>query len=86
MIGAFALSPALAAALADAQALAPYLRKRAPIEARVYLADGTEVFITQVCTRCHRAKPLRAFGLRRMPDGKVRSIPQCRRCRAGSTR
>ncbi len=51
------------------------------VDARLFMADGTEVFITQICTRCHAAKPLKAFGLRRMDDGKVRSIPQCKACR-----
>ena len=46
----------------------------------LFTADGTPVIVTMVCTRCHRMKPLRAFGLRRI-DGKLRSIAQCKRCR-----
>lgn len=63
---------------------APVKRQRR--EPRVFDADGREVFITQICTKCARSKPLRAFGLRLMPDGKVRSIPQCRACRGGEPR
>lgn len=48
---------------------------------RLFTQDGTEVLITQVCRRCLRAMPLHDFGLRRMPDGKLRSIPWCKRCR-----
>lgn len=48
---------------------------------RLFLATGEEVFITQVCTRCRQMKPLKDFGLRRMTDGKVRSISQCSACR-----
>ncbi len=48
----------------------------------VYLVTGEEVFITQICRHCGRARPLSAFGLRRMADGKVRSIPWCRECRS----
>ena len=55
----------------------------ARIEPRVFLATGEEVFITQVCTKCRRARPLRSFGLRRMADRKIRSIPQCKVCRSG---
>lgn len=50
-------------------------------DSRIFDSTGAEVFITQTCTRCHATKPLKAFGLRLMPDGKVRSIPQCRTCR-----
>jgi hypothetical protein len=60
--------------------------KRQRRDPRVFDAEGREVFVTQICTKCHRSKPLRAFGLRLMPDGKVRSIPQCRACRGGEPR
>lgn len=51
-------------------------------EARVFDAARAEVFITYRCSRCGKSKPLAAFGLRKMDDGKIRSIPQCRDCRA----
>lgn len=45
-------------------------------------ADGNPVWLTLVCTRCRHAKPFCEFGLRKMPDGKMRNISQCKRCRA----
>lgn len=68
-------------ALAISTAAAGGARRRR--DPRVFDADGREVLITQVCTKCGSSKPLTAFGLRHMPDGKVRSIPQCRTCRSG---
>ncbi len=62
-----------------AEGAAKPARKR--LDARLFTAAGDEVFITQICTRCHKAKPLKAFGLRRMDDGKLRFIPQCKVCR-----
>ena len=55
--------------------------KVVPITPRLFLASGVEVFITQVCLKCHRTKPLRSFGLRRVA-GVVRSIPWCKPCRS----
>ena len=46
--------------------------------------DGREVFITLTCPTCKVTKPLSAFGLRRMGDGKIRNAPWCKRCRARS--
>jgi hypothetical protein len=60
--------------------------KRTPIACRLFTADGVEVLVTQICTKCGRSKPLAAFGLRRMPDGKIRSIPRCKACRGGEPR
>ncbi len=51
--------------------------------ARVFDADGNEVFVTMVCMRCRATKPLSSFGLRRMGDGKIRNCPWCRKCRSG---
>ena len=50
----------------------------------VYDADGNEVFITLICLKCHRTKPLGRFGLRRMADGAIRNQPWCRPCRSSA--
>ena len=50
----------------------------------VYDADGKEVFITLMCLKCHKMKPLGQFGLRRMADGAIRNQPWCRTCRSSS--
>ena len=50
----------------------------------VYDADGNEVFITLMCLKCHKMKPLGQFGLRRMADGAIRNQPWCRPCRSSS--
>lgn len=34
------------------------------------------------CTRCRQWKPASVFGLRKMPDGKVRNQAQCSGCRS----
>ncbi len=49
----------------------------------VYDTDGNEVFITLMCLKCHKMKPLGQFGLRRMADGAIRNQPWCRTCRSG---
>lgn len=49
----------------------------------VYDANGNEVFITLMCLKCHKVKPLGQFGLRRMADGAIRNQPWCRPCRSG---
>ncbi|HZY03520.1 MAG TPA: hypothetical protein VFF02_08460 [Anaeromyxobacteraceae bacterium] len=49
----------------------------------VYDANGNEVFITLICLKCHKVKPLGQFGLRRMADGAIRNQPWCRPCRSG---
>jgi len=51
----------------------------------VYDADGNEVFITLMCLKCHRMRPLAQFGLRRMADGAIRNQPWCRPCRSGAS-
>lgn len=48
----------------------------------VYDADGNEVFITLMCLKCHKMRPLAQFGLRRMADGAIRNQPWCRGCRS----
>jgi hypothetical protein len=51
----------------------------------VYDADGNEVFITLMCLKCHKMRPLSQFGLRKMADGAIRNQPWCRTCRSGAT-
>lgn len=55
-------------------------RKRRPC--RVFDEDGAEVFITKMCPRCRKVKPLKGFGLRRMPGWRIRNQPQCGPCRS----
>lgn len=61
---------------------APAKRKRAARPARIFDQDGNEVFVTLTCPHCGKTKPLRAFGLRKMADGKIRNCPWCSACRA----
>lgn len=49
----------------------------------VFDADGNEVFITIICLKCQKMRPLAQFGLRRMADGAIRNQPWCRTCRSG---
>jgi hypothetical protein len=72
--------------------LEPAKRARAPGEpsrpkrrrSSVYDADGQEVFITLMCLKCHKMRPLSQFGLRRMADGAIRNQPWCRVCRSAA--
>jgi len=48
----------------------------------VYDAEGHEVFITLMCLKCHKMRPLSQFGLRKMSDGAIRNQPWCRTCRS----
>ena len=48
----------------------------------IYDADGNEVFITLMCLKCHKMRPLSQFGLRKMADGAIRNQPWCRTCRS----
>jgi hypothetical protein len=50
----------------------------------VYDADGNEVFITLMCLKCHKMRPLAQFGLRKMADGAIRNQPWCRPCRGAA--
>ena len=50
----------------------------------VFDADGNEVFITIVCLKCHKTRPLAQFGLRKMADGAIRNQPWCKACRSGT--
>lgn|SRR5512133_1222443 len=60
---------------------APRPRRR---KSAVYDAEGNEVFITLMCLKCHKMKPLSQFGLRKMADGAIRNQPWCRPCRSGA--
>jgi hypothetical protein len=66
----------------------PSAHKDAPKPKRrksaVYDAEGNEVFITLMCLKCHKMKPLSQFGLRKMADGAIRNQPWCRPCRSGA--
>jgi hypothetical protein len=48
----------------------------------IYDSEGTEVFITLMCLKCHKMRPLSQFGLRKMADGAIRNQPWCRPCRS----
>jgi hypothetical protein len=62
--------------------VAPKARRR---RSSIYDADGNEVFITLVCLKCHKTRPLSQFGLRRMADGAIRNQPWCRPCRSDAS-
>ncbi len=69
----------------------PVAKRAAPAAAKpkrrrssVYDADGNEVFITLMCLKCHKMRPLAQFGLRKMADGAIRNQPWCRTCRSGA--
>jgi hypothetical protein len=63
----------------DARAPKPKRRRSS-----VYDADGNEVFITLLCLKCHKMRPLSQFGLRKMADGAIRNQPWCRTCRSAA--
>ena len=60
---------------------APKAKRR---RSSIYDADGNEVFITLMCLKCHKMRPLSQFGLRKMADGAIRNQPWCRTCRSAS--
>jgi hypothetical protein len=64
-----------------APAVAPKSRRR---RSSVYDCDGNEVFITLMCLKCHKMRPLSQFGLRKMADGAIRNQPWCRSCRSSA--
>jgi hypothetical protein len=84
------VAPAIAKGVVEKPAAASALRQ--PGEARkqkrrrssVYDADGSEVFITLMCLKCHKMRPLSQFGLRKMADGAIRNQPWCRTCRSAA--
>jgi hypothetical protein len=77
------VAPAIARAEAKRErpAREPRARRR---RSSVYDADGSEVFITLMCLKCHKMRPLSQFGLRKMADGAIRNQPWCRSCRSGA--
>ena len=68
-----------------AQAQPEEKRKPRRRKSAVYDADGNEVFLTLLCLKCHKMRPLSQFGLRRMADGAIRNQPWCRTCRSGAS-
>ncbi len=72
-------SARLARRAPDAQPSKPKRRRSS-----VYDADGNEVFITLMCLKCHKMRPLSQFGLRKMADGAIRNQPWCRTCRSAA--
>lgn len=62
----------------------PAAAKPARRRSSVYDAEGNEVFITLMCLKCHKMRPLSQFGLRKMADGAIRNQPWCRSCRSGA--
>jgi hypothetical protein len=64
-----------------AGAAAPKPKRR---RSSVYDADGNEVFITLMCLKCRKMRPLSQFGLRKMADGAIRNQPWCRTCRSAA--
>jgi len=74
-----AVEPKAARAQAPAEAARPRRRRSS-----VYDADGSEVFITLMCLKCHKMRPLSQFGLRKMADGAIRNQPWCRTCRSAA--
>ncbi len=84
------VAPAIAKG--DVSKPAPSRKARTPGEppkpkrrrSSVYDADGNEVFITLMCLKCHKMRPLSQFGLRKMADGAIRNQPWCRTCRSAA--
>ncbi|WP_242346441.1 hypothetical protein [Anaeromyxobacter terrae] len=83
------LAPAIAKG--ELEKAGPVAKRVAPAAAKpkrrrssVYDADGNEVFITLMCLKCHKMRPLAQFGLRKMADGAIRNQPWCRTCRSGA--
>jgi hypothetical protein len=60
-------------------------RKPRRRKSAVYDAEGHEVFITLMCLKCRKMRPLSQFGLRRMADGAIRNQPWCRSCRSDAS-
>jgi hypothetical protein len=67
-----------------ARRAAPAAAKPKRRRSSVYDAEGNEVFITLMCLKCHKMRPLAQFGLRKMADGAIRNQPWCRTCRSGA--
>jgi hypothetical protein len=83
------VAPAIVNGEIDRPAPSPARAAAAPAKPKrrrssVYDADGNEVFITLMCLKCHKMRPLSQFGLRKMADGAIRNQPWCRTCRSGA--
>jgi hypothetical protein len=83
------VAPAIANGAIEKNAAAKQREKVAPAKPKrrrssVYDADGNEVFITLMCLKCHKMRPLSQFGLRKMADGAIRNQPWCRTCRSAA--
>lgn len=74
------VAPAIAKGAVEKTLAAKPKRRRSS----VYDADGNEVFITLMCQKCHKMRPLSLFGLRKMADGAIRNQPWCRPCRSAA--
>jgi hypothetical protein len=74
------VAPAIAKGALEKSGAAKPKRRRSS----VYDADGNEVFITLMCLKCHKMRPLSLFGLRKMADGAIRNQPWCRACRSAA--
>ena len=69
-------------AQAEEKSHASPVRRTKRRRSSVYDAHGNEVFITLICLKCHKIRPLAQFGLRKMTDGAIRNQPWCRSCRS----
>jgi hypothetical protein len=83
------VAPAIANGAIEKNVAAKQREKVAPAKPKrrrssVYDAEGNEVFITLMCLKCHKMRPLSQFGLRKMADGAIRNQPWCRTCRSGA--
>lgn len=83
------VAPAIANGAIEKNVVAKQREKVAPAKPKrrrssVYDADGNEVFITLMCLKCHKMRPLSQFGLRKMADGAIRNQPWCRTCRSAA--
>ena len=83
------VAPAIANGALEKSAAARQREKVVPAKPKrrrssVYDAEGNEVFITLMCLKCHKMRPLSQFGLRKMADGAIRNQPWCKGCRAES--
>jgi hypothetical protein len=83
------VAPAIANGAIEKNVVARQREKVAPAKPKrrrssVYDADGNEVFITLMCLKCHKMRPLSQFGLRKMADGAIRNQPWCRTCRSAA--
>ncbi len=86
------VAPAIATGELTKKTAAPKAPPKERVEPRpkrrksaVYDSEGNEVFITLICLKCQKIRPLSQFGLRKMADGSIRNQPWCRTCRSGTS-